>query len=244
MKGIFVVVDGLDGVGKGVFIDTFVEEAKADGKRVFNADVFAIEHDFHPSTDNLIKNYDVVITSEPTFCGLGRFIRNELIAKNGRQYSSQIVAETYALDRRILYEKLVLPLLEAGIDIYQSRSVSTSLVYQRQTSIDEGKPFSVDDILAIHGNAFCFSHPMDHLIIPTINNVEELMRRLANRDKDDDCTFENPEFQKKLKPHYESSELRELFENNGTKVTYMDASISLDSSKQQAREFYAQYLRK
>ena len=244
MKGIFVVVDGLDGVGKGVFINSFVKQAKEDGKRVFDADEFATENDFHPSPNDLIGNYDVVLTSEPTFCGIGRVIRNELTEKNGRHYSSKIVADAFALDRRILYEKLVLPLLDAGIDIYQSRSFSTSLVYQRQTSIDEGVPFSVSDILEIPGNAFCHTHPMNYLVIPTIDNVEELMRRLAGRDKDDNCDFENPEFQIKLKPHYESIELRETFESIGTKVTYLDASITVEHSEMLAREFYNNHLKK
>ncbi|MBT3835660.1 hypothetical protein HOD05_03645 [Candidatus Woesearchaeota archaeon] len=243
MKGTFVVVDGLDGVGKGVFIDTFVEEAKIDGKRVYDVEEFWNRFGYYPDLEK-VSSYDVVLTSEPTFCGVGELIRKELTANNGRHYSTRVIAEAFSLDRRILYENFVLPLLEAGTEIYQSRSVSTSLVYQRQTAIDEGANFSVDDILELPGNKFCFSHPMDHLVIPTIGDVSELTTRLEQRQKTDDSEFEVPEFQLKLKPHYESTELRELFERNGTKVTYLDAGISLESSKQQAREFYQQNLRK
>ncbi|NQV92038.1 hypothetical protein HQ489_06200 [Candidatus Woesearchaeota archaeon] len=244
MKGTFVVVDGLDGVGKGVFIDTFVRQAKADGKRIFDVHEFWSMNDSHPSPEDIIGKYDVALTSEPTFSKLGRYIRFVMIANNDQYFTPQEIAQAYAEDRMGLYQELVLPLLDAGIDIYQSRSLSTSLVYQHQSAIDEGMEFSAADILAIKGNAYCFSHPMTHLVIPTIKNVDELMRRLAGREKDDDCTFENSEFQKKLKPHYESTELRTLFENNGTKVTYLDASISLESSKQQAKEFYTQNLKK
>ncbi len=185
----------------------------------------------------------MLVTSEPTFCGVGRHIRNELIANNNREYSPEAVAEAYAVDRRILYEQLVLPALEAGIDVYQSRSFSASITYQRQTALDKGKDFSIKDILSIPGNAFCYAHPMDFLIIPTIADVEEALRRSQAREKQDDCKFENLEFQLKLKAQYESDEFREAFARKNVPLTYLDAGKTLEFSRQQAREFYTAHLR-
>ncbi|MDP3698443.1 MAG: hypothetical protein Q8R47_02555 [Nanoarchaeota archaeon] len=242
-KGRQVVVDGLDGVGKGVFLGTFVEEAKKEGKRVYDIHEFWKNNDYHPSPTDLIGNFDVVITSEPTFCGIGRYIRNELIARNGRSYSPRAVAEAYALDRHILYEQLLVPLLQKGIDVYQSRSFSSSITFQRQSALDVGEDLSIAEIMSIPGNKYCAEHPMDYLAIPTIKDAAEVMQRLADREKDDNCKFENLEFQLKLKPHFESEEFRNLFASLGVKLAYMDAGVSIEYSKQQAREFYQQNLR-
>ena len=242
-RGKFVVVDGLDGVGKGVFIQTFAEEARKEGKRVFDVAKFWKEHNFHPPIKEIIGKYDVILTAEPTFCGAGRYIREELVAKNSRDYSPQVVAETYAVDRRMLYEVLILPMLENGIDVYQSRSFATSIVYQKQSALDQNMSFSHVDILSIPGNAFCYNNPMNFLVIPTIINVEEVMKRLEHREKQDHCKFENLSFQLKAKQHYESNWFKEIFRAKGIPLVYMNAAVSLEFSKQQAREFYEKYLR-
>jgi len=237
MKGKFVVVDGLDGVGKGVFLDEFISEAIKQGKRVFDANKYWQEKNEYPDVSEIIGNYGVVVTSEPTFVGLGKYIRDELI-KNGKHYSPEAVAEAYALDRRILYEQLVLPVLNAGIDVYQSRSFSTSIVYQKLMALEEGRDFSMEDILKIPGNAFCYQHPFDFLVMPTIMDVGEVIRRVEARDKDDDCQFENLDFQLKAKQIYDGEEFRNIFTRVGTDIKEMDAGKTLEHSKEQAREFY------
>ena len=164
----------------------------------------------------MISKTDIIITSEPTYMGIGKYIRDELISNNSEvKYSSQTIAEAYALDRRILYENLIVPALETGIDVYQSRSLSSSIVYQRQSAIDEGQHF----------------------------DVKELNLRLENREKRDDCIFENLEFQLKLKEQYESDDFKKIFELKGVKVIYLDAGKSLKHSECLAEEFYKNNLK-
>ncbi len=241
--GKFLVVDGLDGVGKGVILDTLVEEAKKSGKKVFDVNEFWKERDYHPPLDLIFNKCDVIITSEPTFAGIGRVIRQELIAKNNRDYTPEAVAEAYALDRRILYEQLLLPALDAGISVYQSRSFSTSLAYQQQSAIDLGLDLPIEKILRIPGNAFCYAHPMDYLVIPNIVNVEEVLQRIAAREKDDKCKFENLGFQLKLKKIYDSEEFRNIFRQKGVQMIDLDAGVNVEHTQEQAREFYGKCLR-
>ncbi|MBI4980430.1 thymidylate kinase [Candidatus Woesearchaeota archaeon] len=241
--GKFIVVDGLDGVGKGVILDTLIEEAKRSGKRVFDVHEFWKSHDYHPPLGLIFGKCDVIVTSEPTYVGIGRIIRQELIAKNNRDYTPEAVAEAYALDRRILYQQLVLPALEAGISVYQSRSFSTSLVYQQQSAIDLRVDLPMEKILRIPGNAFCYAHPMNYLLIPNIVNVEEVLQRISQREKDDKCKFENLEFQLKLKKIYDSEEFRSIFRQKGVQVVDLDAGISIEHTQEQAREFYMKELR-
>lgn len=241
-KGRFVVVDGLDGIGKGVFLNTLQEEAEARNKKVLDVVHFWQEFNDHPSPREIIGEYNAILTAEPTFVGIGKYIREELVSTKSKGYSPQILTEAYALDRWILYETLLLPVLDAGVDVYQSRTYATSLVYQRQMMLDRGEAFDPQDILNAPGNAFCHRHPMDFLIIPTLQNPQELMTRLANRKKEDNCIFEKIEFLTKVSAYYESEELQDIFESNGTKIIYMDASVSIEFSQQQMRDFYKQYL--
>ncbi len=243
-KGKFIVVDGLDGVGKGVVLKALVEEAQTHDKQVFDVEPFQRENNYHPPLYDLLQStYDAIVTAEPTFVGIGRHIREEITAVNGRNYSPQIEAEAYALDRRILYEQLVLPALDRGINVFQSRSFSTSIVYQRQRALDEGKNFSVHEILSIPNNNFCYQHPMDLLIVPTIQDVEEALRRAQQRDKDDQSRFENLEFQLKIKPHYESDEFKNVFRQKGVPVVYLDAGKTIKYTQEQARTIYQRFLR-
>ncbi len=242
-RGRFIVIDGMDGVGKSEFLNVFVEEAKNQGKRIFDVHEFWKENNFHPDPKDIIGNYDVLITSEPTFVTIGKVIRTELVYKNGRDYSAEVVADAYALDRRILYEQLVLPCLQAGIDIFQSRSFSTSIIFQQITAEKQGRVFNYDDILKLPGNAFCYSHPFDFLVIPTVDNVQKVIERITKRDKDDNCIFENLEFQRKVKEMFESAQFQEIFLRVGTKVVYLDAGGTLEYSKEQAKKFYDENLK-
>ncbi len=250
-RGKFVVVDGLDGVGKGVFLNEFVRCAKADGKRVFDVNEFWRKNDAHPELSTIIGKYDVLLTSEPTFMGVGKLIREELTGKKaseeGRIYSPETELEAFALDRRILYEQLVLPALEQGIDVYQARSFSSSLTYQLQRLFDKGEQRTAGElislILAIPGNNYCYSHPMDFLVVPTIVDVHEAVQRAQLREKQDDSVFENLNFQLKVKKHFESLDFKNVFGKIGVPITYLDAGKTIKYSKEQAKDFYQQHLR-
>lgn len=252
-KGKFVVVDGLDGVGKGVFLDTFVEEARNNNKTIFDVHDYWKKHNyqFHPSVRDF-QHADVIVTSEPTYVGPGKFLREEAIAKNmdeikdilnrGRKYSVESIMELFAVDRRILHEQVLIPALELGIDVYQSRSFSSSITYQRQMALDREIDISIEDILEIPGNKFCLEHCMDYLVIPTVDNFEDLMDRLKVRDKKDNCIYEQIDFQRRLKPAYEHDDFKKIFSERGVGIQYMNAGISVSASQQQARDFSRQYL--
>ncbi|MDD4290047.1 MAG: hypothetical protein PHH83_02095 [Patescibacteria group bacterium] len=247
MKGKFVVIDGLDGVGKGVGIDAIIEFLELQGKRVLNLDKYWMENGFHPDFENNnsdyyvdLNSFDVIRSSEPTFTGTGFSIREEVIKKNSRKYSARFTAECYSNDRMVLYRRIILPALDAGKIIIQSRSVSTSITYQvLQSKEQKENDLSIEEIIKMEGNAFALSHPMNLLIVPTIQNPEDLEKRLQNRtEKNDDCNFEQLDFQKKLKPIYESQDFQMIFKSRGVKVVYIDASISIEETKRQAIEAF------
>ena len=96
--------------------------------------------------------------------------------------------------------------------------------------------------MSIEGNKFQLDNPPSLLIIPTIKNVEEVITRLKNREKKDKSQFENLEFQKKLKPLYESQWLKQLLESKGSKVEYIDVGTSIEHTRRQALKIYQNFL--
>ncbi len=240
-KGKFVILDGLDGSGKGTCIEGLKEKLTDEGKKVFDLCRYWKENkkelDF-----NELKQYDVVITEEPTHIGVGKVIRNEMIADNGRKYSAMATAQAYALDRLVLYNKVILPLLNEGRIIIQSRSVSSSLTYQRLQSEEQGEPLTLNEIVSMEGNIFALDNAPDLLIILSVRDVEKIIPRLKERDKKDNSIFEKLEFQKKLKGYYESEWFKEIFEKRGTELSYVYTDKSIEDSKEQVLKVYNNFM--
>jgi len=243
-KGKFVIVDGLDGIGKGVVLDSIVDYLKLKGLKIFDLHEHWKKHHDHPDFETMdLSDFDIIVSSEPTYVGLGLAIRREATANNKRHYSAKFTADAYSMDRLILYQRVILPALKAGKMVIQSRSVSTSIVYQPLQSTAQGEDaLSIANIMALEGNSFALDHAPDLFIIPTIGDLSEIMKRLGGREKDDNCIFENLDFQMKVKPLYESKELKDIFESRGTVVKYLDAGISIESSKQQAVDIFKEIL--
>jgi len=235
-KGKFIIIDGLDGIGKGVILKA-LKETETKTKKVFDLIEFWKKHKTHPDYESL-KSYDTIISSEPTYAEKGLEIRNKIIAK-GTTHSALKTAKAYSQDRLILYNKIILKALKDGKTVIQDRSVCSSLVYQRTQS---DNTISITQLKELEGNKLALDNSPNLLIIPTIKNTEELMTRLNNRTKQDNCIFENINFQLKLKPIYESEELRQIFETRNTIVKYLDASLSIKDTQEQAIKIYKEFI--
>lgn len=254
-RGYFVVIDGLDGIGKGVVERALIEYEQKLGKAVFDTISFSRANrkglpelvDFWNPPERF---YDTLVTAEPTYTGIGHNIRNEIVAKNGRKYGAEVQMQAFAIDREIQMKRVVIPATENGLNVIQSRGLSASLTYQVQEAMKENpnatKRELWDKILSYEGNKLQLrEHPIDLLIIPVIDSAEKVMERIrARKDyaKDDKTIFENPEFQEKLIPLFKDPELKSLFEQNGTRVEYLDAGISIEDSRRQAVEIYKKFL--
>lgn len=247
----FVVIDGLDGVGKGT-IERALTEYETDRKRLIfdSVDYSKKNHEipeFNSPQLSLRDFYNTIITSEPTYAGIGRVIRDEIIAKNGRDYSFSDKIQAYSLDRLVQMKRLVIPALQEGKRVIQSRCLASTLCYQalEADKLELDVEFIHGKILEQEGNILQLKYSPDLLIIPTIKDVDELTKRIEARKKegkDDNCVFENAEFQRALKPHFESPWLKDLFESNGTKVVYLNAGISVEETKRQAVNIYSDFL--
>ncbi len=251
MKGKFLMTDGLDGIGKGEIIKSIIEFEKSRNIKIFDLNEFWGNdlnkppiHDYNPRLEDF-NDYNLLVSSEPTFAGIGRRIRYEYIKNNGRSYDPHVIANAYALDRFELYTTTIIPARKKSINIIQSRGVITSLVYQLLDTKDRSSHgASLDELMNLPGNklALNLENIPSLLIIPTVSNFEELSKRLELRSKKDDAIYENVNFQKRLKDYYESSSLKKLFENKGTIVKYIDAGVSVESTWQQAVDLWKEHI--
>lgn len=251
-RGLFVVVDGVDGVGKGEVERTIISYEQKMGKKVLDTVAFSgahskglpEPHDFWNPPD---VHYHTLSTAEPTYAGIGHNIRFEMIAKNGRSYSSTAQIDAYSLDRIVQMKRVVIPALENGLNVIQARCCAATLAYQTLIAQDEGKSQKAvrKYILQKEGNRLQLEYAPNLLIIPTINDANELMRRLAERAKtakDDNSIFENAKFQARLSKVFKSRWLKKVFEERGTRVEYLNAGISEQSTREQGLEIYKRFL--
>ena len=241
--GLFVMIDGLDGVGKDTIIDALKQYLISIGKSTFELKDHWGKQGFHPELNDFITS-DVLISSEPTYVGIGAAIRREIIANHAdRAYSARATASAYALDRMVLYKRVLLPALKVGKWVIQSRGVSTTLAYQPLWAQIQEDSLSLEEVMALEGNVLALENAPDLLVIPTVADVDELATRLAQRGKKDNAIFENTQFQKQLDGVYRSDWFREIFESRGTVVKYIDAGVSVEHSCNEAVRVLTDFLR-
>jgi dTMP kinase len=216
--GKFLMVDGLDGGGKGVVIDSLKDYFESRGLKIFDLRRYWKEKNEIPELDD-VRQYDVICSAEPTFSMVGKVIREEIVRDNNRKYSALTTAHAFSLDREILYKKLLIPARAAGKIILQERGVVTSIVYQ---PIQQER-MSLKDIMNLPGNRLALKNAPDLLIILKVEPAV-VIKRLSDRGKKDHAIFENLAFQRSVEERYESDWLRKLFFNFKSKVVYLDTN--------------------
>jgi len=237
-RGKFLLIDGPDGCGKDVFLIAMKAAAERQGKKIFDLPRYWTEHGAHPPLA-MFSDADLIFSSEPTGVGVGKRIRDVLI-RNGSTASVREIAEAYADDRAALYEQVLIPALHRGIGVVQTRGVSSSLVYQPLDAEQRGEDITIEEIKTLPGNMRCLTKDLlpDLVVIPTVSSVEELMRRLGERAKQDDARFERAVFLRQVKERFASSWFRRLYETGGARVVYADAETSLEKSQAEAVRLY------
>lgn len=228
----FIMVDGLDGSGKSTLIDGWAEALVQSGKKVFSLKKYWTEHHTHPSLAEL-EPYDVILASEPTTIWVGAAIRQELI-KEGTVYSAHTIATAFSLDRHIVYQRLIVPLLGQNKLIIQDRGVSTSLCYQPLQYAD----LTMAKVAALEGNAFTLEHAPDHLIIVDIEPDIALARLNARTGKQDNAIFEKKDFLERARQTFLSPEYQAYFTSRGTSVHILPSQGSIDIMKRESMSLF------
>lgn len=235
-KGILIIVDGIDGSGKGTIVKAMADWAKAKGLKVLDLKDYWLKKHTFPEPKEIAK-FDCLISAEPTFSMVGQAIREEIIKDNSRHYSAWTTAEAFALDREILYRRIIIPALKQGKYIFQERGITTSLVYQPI----QKEPLSIKKILSLSGNKLALKYRPDLLIITSVD-PKIALKRLALRNKKDGTIFEKLLFLKKLNKRFSASWFRKLFEKHGSKVVYLMTNKTIYDTIEEAVEILENFL--
>ncbi len=223
-----IMIDGIDGSGKSTAVQAWKDYLAKEGNAIFDLKHYWQTTGKYPELHEL-KSYDFIFSCEPTYTGVGKVIREELI-KNGAGYPAQALAEAYSLDRLVLYKKIIIPLLQEGKVVIQDRGVSTTLAYQNI----QNKEFTFEKISEFAGNKLALENRPDHLILAQIS-AEKAAARISSRfDKDDNAIFEKLDFLKKATGVFFSPEYQKVFTARGTTIHYLNTDHEIDIMKQEA----------
>ena len=237
LKNRFVIVDGLDGSGKGTIVDALQKWAEKKGMKVLDLRSYCREKGTLPEPGE-VAQYDAIISAEPTFCYVGKAIREELIRATDRQYSALSLTHAFALDREMLYNRVLIPAIKAGKYIFQERGISSSLVYQ---PVQEH--IQLSEIIRLPGNRVAMQFAPALFIVATVK-PETVISRLSAREKKDHSIFDNLTFQRNLDSRFRSDWLKQLFEQHGSKVVYVstDEPKTADETQNEAVKVFEDFL--
>lgn len=225
------MIDGIEGGGKSTIVEGWKQYLTEQGKSFFDLKKYCIDNNRYPEYEEL-KPYDFIFNAEPTFFGIGKIIREEMI-KNGNNYPEDAIAQAYSLDRLILYKKILISALQDNKTIIQDRGVSTSLCYQSLSG-----NLSLDWLANLPGNALALQHRPDYLLLIKMS-TETAQKRLATRyEKQDNAIFDKLDFQQKALATYLSPTYQKLFLDRGTTIEYLNTDTEIDTMKQEATDLF------
>ncbi len=248
----FIVFESIDGAGKGTISKILISMLL---KETFDVNSYASQKGFLPQFLDEKKDfyvnpndYEIFKTSEPTFVGVGRNIREHVLKFKKLKYSPFDIALQFSLDRRTLYERVIIPLKKKNKTIIQERSVVSSLVYQVEHSkFFGGKPITIEDVISLEGNKIALKKEnMFDLLFILYLPFKEVSKRLKKRKKFDDVFYETEKkFQKQLLDSYLSEELQKflLKQNPNLKIVYLDVSKPLEGQILKIKIIYDSFIK-
>lgn len=215
----FIMFGGIDGSGKSTVVHAFVEELRRAGLRVFDLPTWSRNHGRLPLPRDC-KDSEVILSAEPTSVWVGGAIRGELI-REGTRYDGRTVAEAFSLDRLILYNRLLIPLLKAGKLVVQDRGVESSITYQPLHGVN------LRIVTNLPGNALALETAPDLLVIASCHPELALRRLAGRRGKRDHTFFERRPVLKALHERYHAPWFRRFWQRRGTRLYYFNTEEAL-----------------
>ena len=224
-----VVIDAIDGAGKSTVIRAMTDWLKQQHLTIFDLVEYQRNHHALPDLEihdsPLHAGIDVLLSAEPTYSWVGAALREEIIKTHSSYaYHGRVAAEAFALDRQVLFTRVILPFLQAKPNrwVIQDRGVISSLAYQPL----QDEHIHLEWLLSLEGNRTELARPPELLLLLRLA-PEEAMQRLENRgEKIDGHIYETATFQEKLAFRYRDPAVLAPYRDAGTKIVEIDASQS------------------
>lgn len=235
-NGFFVIIDGIDGSGKGTILDTWKSQLLKYRQRVFDLREYWAKIQDFPTFEE-IKKFDIIISCEPTTVWVGRAIREEIVRSS--DYSGVAAAHAFSLDREILYRRLLMPALRVGKTVLQERGVTTSLVYQAL----QKDSLTKNELMTLPGNRLALSWAPQVLVIATVSPRVALQRLAKRSGKKDSAIFENLKFELKAQKQFLSQDFRQIFTQRGTSVKIFSTAGTVVDTKKRAEQLLSSLIK-
>jgi thymidylate kinase len=233
MNGKFIVIDGIAGSGKTTIIKSWKSEIEKRNISFFDQQTWTEENNLPPRLEDFEKK-EALFTYEPAKYWIGSAIRNEFAFG---EYSLEVQAQAFSLDRLIHYNRIIIPAIKAGKNIIQDRSITSSLVYQGMLSSE----FSVEDALKLPGNILAMQYlPTD--IILTKVDMSVAAERHRNRNDDKKGIFEELERLQKVQDAFHGEKFKMIFSKKNVNIHIIDTSGSEEGTIIEANKLFKQIL--
>lgn len=217
----FIMIDGIDGAGKTTIVNAWRQWLESSGRVVFDAIKFEKTEGRIPTIEDA-QDASVIISGEPTYAGLGKKLRDEMLTP-GASFSANEITEAFAEQRRELYETLIIPALQHELLIIQDRGITSSLSYQPTMSPDITEEF----VAGLTGNELALKYRPD-IVLLCIAPIDIALARLAGRaEKKDNAIFEERERLSKIAERFETGTWKQYLTNRGTRFVYFKADQNL-----------------
>lgn len=154
-KGIFIVIEGVDGSGKTTQAKFLVRK--------------------------LCKSYSAVFTAEPSHGKIGKFIRNRILYGETRPPVS-VEALLFAADRIDHINSEVQPALDEGKIVVSDRYVYSSLAYQGSSGLSLGWIETINQ-LALKPDLALFIDVAPEVVLERLKRKKSVMENLETQRK-------------------------------------------------------------
>lgn len=222
----FLMIDGIDGSGKGTIVSCLSDAVRETGKTIADLPAIMKQGRFPEEKDWI--DADVIITTEPTYAGVGAVLRAELL--RDASYDPRTVAAAFAVDREMHYRRVIIPARAAHKYIIAERGVSSSLAYQVTAGLPEA------DILAFAGNMLAMEHAPDFLVLADIDAETAIARLAARAGKQDDSYFERAPFLRTLAARYKNPAYRALFAHRDTTIIDLSTAGTVEETRERCKK--------
>ncbi len=243
-RGTFIAIDGIDGAGKSTVFSACREWAEAKGHRYFDVVEFTKRERRLPLVEEL-GDATAIHTAEPTYAWIGAAIREEIIAKHDteqaqRSYSGSETADAFALDRLVLYRRLIMPFLADHPErlVLHDRGLASTLAYQPL----QDPTLTTEDVLRRPGNAQAIAFPPTLLVLIRVSADVARERISARTDKQDNDVFDAEEFQRRLAERFVSDDVLGPFRRAGTIIEEIDGNADRETVAQSVQSLLASHL--
>lgn len=260
--GLHVMIEGIDGSGKSTVLNACRAWAEERGIKFFDVVAFSEKEGRLPNPDE-VGDATGLITAEPTFCWIGKAIREEIIAKHESRnsqlvtsddpksqdssyklqearYSGWETAQAFALDRLVLFRRLIIPFLQDHPDrmVFQDRGLGSSLAYQPL----QDTTLTTERLLGLPGNAQTIAFAPTLLLLMRTEAAAAMARLAKRTEKQDQVIFEEPDFQTKLVQRFLSDDVLGPFRQAGTKIAEVDGNQDMPVVAAVVQSLLSQYL--